>query len=522
MCGPLRYVCAVLLTNAFAGAAYVFAQAPSTSATSTWHLASKFTHSSTWVVSSVSVSATTGLIVVGSSQASFGSKSGIGGAYFLYPTDPTDFTRPWSLLARTNPQNTISGTFGSGVAIDRASGASAVLSQPTLNHIYSQPGVFTLDLRQFVAPTPPSLASGAVTNALALALIDSGCTDPGVFDAYPVLLTPGLYSLPLGGMTLASHQCSVITSPITRSGTLAGPEVATFATTVIQAPNHGATALSADGSAFNIRGVTMERSSATDSWVVSAEAGEHGGFAAAAVSVSQQETPIQRAASAFIKTSTAAVTVDSSVLRGGRAFRGGAILATTSAASVTASRCLFEGNAASSGGAVQLGDAATAAFSDCVFANNTALAVGGAVAVDAGSAVSFSSPTVAGVIHGGLLQFNSADNGGAVFIGLSGSVDVQADWEFDRNTATDSGGALYLGSPLAASLQQVILSGNAAVGQGGAAYVNANSVPVTLDGVTLVDNCTVGSGGAIFGRHGGRWVVCRRHRRPRGWCDPLP
>ncbi len=151
---------------------------------------------------------------------------------------------------------------------------------------------------------------------------------------------------------------------------------------------------------------------------------------------------------------------------GGSATNGGAILA-TGAAQVTLVGTTFDGNSASStGGALRLDDASLA------------------------------------IVDGAAFLRNTADFGGAVYVGTSGGVQILGSL-FDGNAATGNhGGAIRYRAETGSSLEVLdsLLRGNTAAGVGGAiATSSASEVQagaLVVDGADLFDNEAT-SGGAM-------------------------
>lgn len=149
-------------------------------------------------------------------------------------------------------------------------------------------------------------------------------------------------------------------------------------------------------------------------------------------------------------------------LAGGSAARGGAVFASGTGVSLSLYDSALHGNEALAGGALYATNQASVAVFDSTVANNEATLLAGAgVFVDGGSRLQLHGCELSGnVVHG---------DGGALYVGLTGS----------------------------ALVNDTLFSGNSALtGSGGASYVAPGAIDVSFDGAVIEDcDATVAGGG---------------------------
>ena len=203
--------------------------------------------------------------------------------------------------------------------------------------------------------------------------------------------------------------------------------------------------------------------------------------------------------------------------------RGGAILFRSNAVATFEGVNTFVGNSAATGGgalgAHQSGAELTfAADSVSVFENNTAVKLGGAIRNDAlitfekGSTATFvgNEAVDGGAINNadedggnpvlkleGTVAFENnkaSTDGGAIWNGTTGQVNVTGSSKFIGNTAGDWGGAIMNYGTLA--VKGGVFEGNSA-NVGGAIAVSKVSTATTIEGASFVNNEATADGGAI-------------------------
>ena len=140
------------------------------------------------------------------------------------------------------------------------------------------------------------------------------------------------------------------------------------------------------------------------------------------------------------------------------------------------------------GGAIYIHKSATAELHKVAFTFNSA-SDGGALFVGLLGDLSLSRTT---------MDNNSASgNGGAMAVGTVASISA-SQMEAKHNVARDSGGVLYLDGVQAATLQRVDATGNEAGNSGGAvAAVRSTYSTLTLTNATIRDNKAAASGGGL-------------------------
>lgn len=213
------------------------------------------------------------------------------------------------------------------------------------------------------------------------------------------------------------------------------------------------------------------------------------------------------------------LTVDDGSFEGNTATTAAGAIYNAADAKLTVDGVTFANNSSAKAGAINNYDG-TVAISDSTFKGNDAgKSMGGAVTNTSGSASGKSIIT----ITGSTFEDNKAGNGGAVWNGSDGKVEI-ADSTFKGNTAVAEGG-LGQGGAITNADEMTITGGsfanNTANYSGGAIYNDANAAgsqtSLTIDGTTFTGNSVTAdfkttnndniAGGAIFNDTGAKLDV---------------
>jgi hypothetical protein len=156
----------------------------------------------------------------------------------------------------------------------------------------------------------------------------------------------------------------------------------------------------------------------------------------------------------------------------------------------TVDTLIVDGNSAARGGAVAVIHSARATFTGCRFLSNAATGRGGAIDTD------WQGSVFAPQVHVRWSEFvwNTAAIGGAAYNYATASY---LGCDFRQNSATNNGGAVYATQFFAPVFGLCRFNGNVAGGDGGAIY-NINST-VFLDNCLLAGNRAGGLGGGLAG-----------------------
>ena len=167
----------------------------------------------------------------------------------------------------------------------------------------------------------------------------------------------------------------------------------------------------------------------------------------------------------------------------------------------------FSNNSAASGGAIAVGviSAADLTLSNSIFTGNSANGYGGAIYSNyAGSSLDISNSIFGGTGNG---EGNTANHGGAIYIGQSGTHTIDAS-QFVNNSAAEVGGAIYNATGSDLTVTNSVFEGNRTTNtvsdstiyaQGGAIYTQGN---LTIDNSSFSNNHANRDGGAIHGESG--------------------
>jgi len=171
---------------------------------------------------------------------------------------------------------------------------------------------------------------------------------------------------------------------------------------------------------------------------------------------------------------------------------GGVLYVTPNTGPVTLTNDSFTGNVATQNGGV-MNDGSPVTITGCTFTGNSAASLGGALAQ--GEAGSY-------IITNSVFTSNSAAQGGAIFVGATGSaVTTLTNDSFLQNTATTNGGAVYNSQTLAVSGSYFY--GNKVNGSvsasGGALYQTAGYTANSISGSAFIGNSLTSTGSLAYG-----------------------